>query len=487
MFSETIAKNLFTSLWMSFTGTTLKLKDCSELYRSVKNMNDEKHTIEGVVRLSIPKELVDVLRIVANHNKWRRIECINLIASENVMSPLAEAVYLTDMMHRYAEGKPRKRYYQGTRFIDDIELLVMELMGRLLNAKYVEPRPISGTIANAVVFRVLAQPGDKALIAPVQAGAHVSHTKYGTLGALNIEHIELPYDAENFNIDVDKAVKMIEDIKPKFVVLGGSVYLFPHPVKELANAAHSVNARLVYDAAHVLGLIIGRKWRNPLEHGADVVTSSTHKTFPGPQGGMIFTNDEALYKEISKTVFPKFVSNHHLHRLPATAVTAIEMMYFGEAYADQIVRNAKRLAESLHAYGFNVLAEHLGFTQSHQVLVDVRNLGGGAKCAALLEEANIIVNKNLLPYDKPEDVKNPSGLRIGVQEMTRYGMRESDMEVIAEFMKQVLIDKRDPREVRLKVIEFRKEFQSVKYTFDVDIESLVSKYIKIPFILDLRL
>lgn len=437
--------------------------------------------------MAVPKELIDVLRVVANHNKWRRYECINLIASENAMSPLAEAAYLTDMMHRYAEGKPRKRYYQGTRYVDDAELLAMQLMSELTGAKYVDLRPISGTIANAVVFRVLGEPGDKALIPPVQAGAHVSHTKYGTLGALGIEQIEMPFNLEEFNIDVDKAIKLIEETKPKFIVLGASLYLFPHPIKELAEAAHSVGAKVVYDAAHVLGLIVGKRWRNPFEHGADVVTSSTHKTFPGPQGGVILTNDEQLYKQISKTVFPRFVSNHHLHRLPATAVTALEMKYFGEAYADQVVRNAKKLAEELHKRGFKVLCEDKGFTQSHQVVVDVRDLGGGAKAAELLEQANIILNKNLLPYDPPDAIKNPSGLRIGVQEMTRFGMKESEMEVIAEFFERVLIKREDPAKVRKDVIEFRSHFTEVKYTFDINIEDIAVPGFKIPFIIDLRL
>lgn len=434
--------------------------------------------------MELPQELLQVLKYVADHNRWRKLECINLIASENAMSPLAEAAYLTDMMHRYAEGKPRKRYYQGTKYVDEIEILVSKLMGELIGAKYIEPRPISGTIANAATFRVLAAPGDKAVIAPVQAGAHVSHTKFGTLGALGIEHIELPYDSENMNVDVDKAVKVIEEVKPKFVVLGGSVYLFPHPVKEIANAAHAVGAVVVYDAAHVLGLIIGKRWRNPFDHGADVLTSSTHKTFPGPQGGLIATNREDLYKKISKTIFPWFVSNHHLHRLPATAVTAIEMKYFGEEYADQIVRNAKRLAESLHSHGFKVLGEHLGFTRSHQVVVDVRQFGGGAKVARLLEEANIIVNKNLLPYDPPEAVKDPSGIRIGVQEMTRYGMREGEMEEIARFFKEVLIDRKDPAEVRKRVVEFRKQYIEVKYTFPVNLDAFAA-LMRIPMILNL--
>ncbi len=418
-----------------------------------------------------PREVREVLEAVRAHNRWRR-ETINLIASENVMSPLAEAAYLNDMMHRYAEGKPRKRYYQGLKYVDVVEELVMKYMGELLNAPFIEPRPVSGTIANATVFRALAEcpsggTKPKALTAPVQAGAHVSHTKFGTLGALCIEHQELPYDPENLNIDVDKAVKMIEEVKPAFVVLGGSLYLFPHPVREIADAAHRVGAKVVYDGAHVLGLIVGKRWHNPLDEGADVLTASTHKTFPGPQGGVIATRDEQLYKRVSRIVFPYFVSNHHLHRLPALAITALEMKYFGEAYADQVVRNAKALAEALAAEGFRVLGEHLGYTRSHQVAVDVREYGGGAKAAQLLEEANIIVNKNLLPYDPPDAIKNPSGLRLGVQEMTRWGMKEDDMREIARFIRRVVIDGEDPRKVREEVREFRKQYQKVHYTFDV--------------------
>ncbi len=420
----------------------------------------------------LPEPLALALTYTFMHNRWRRYECINLIASENAMSPLAEAAYMSDMMHRYAEGKPRKRYYQGTKYVDEVELLVMDLMGKLFNVEYVEPRPISGTIANATVFRALGGPGDKAVIAPVQAGAHVSHTKFGTLGALGIEHVEMPYDPEEMNVDVDKAVRLIEDVKPRFVVLGGSVYLFPHPVREIADAAHSVGAAVVYDAAHVLGLIAGRRWRHPIEHGADVITASTHKTFPGPQGGVILTRSRDLYKAFSRTVFPRFVSNHHLHRLPALAVTASEMMEYGEAYADQVVRNARRLAESLASEGFKVLGEHLGYTRSHQVVLDVRSLGGGAKIAKLWEEANIITNKNLLPYDPPDAIKDPSGIRLGVQEMTRYGMREEEMDEIARLMRLVAIDHRDPADIRRKVVGLRSKFLEVKYTFPVKPENM---------------
>ncbi|ADX82898.1 serine hydroxymethyltransferase [Saccharolobus islandicus] len=431
--------------------------------------------------MSFPKELEKVLEITKAQNVWRRTQTLNLIASENVMSPLAESVYMSDFMSRYAEGKPYKRYYQGTKYTDEIETLAMDLMNEITNSKDCDLRPTSGTIANAAVFRVLAEPGDKALIAPVQAGAHVSHTKFGTLGALGIQHIEMPFDEENINVDVDKAIKMIEEVKPKFVVLGGSLYLFPHPTKELAPHVHAVGAKLVYDAAHVYGLIEGKVWSSPLKEGADIMTVSTHKTFPGPQGGAIFSNGSEVFKQVSRTIFPWFVSNHHLHRLPATAVTAIEMKYFGESYANQITRNSKALAEALAERGFKVIGENLGYTKSHQVAVDVRQFGGGNKIAKLLEDANIIVNKNLLPYDKPENVSDPSGLRIGVQEMTRYGMKESEMEEIAELFKKVIIDKKDVNEVKKEVIDMRKNFLEVKYTFDdmKDLEKYSSKSLKL--------
>ncbi len=416
------------------------------------------------------KEYIDkILEFTNLQNIWRVKETINLIASENIMSPLALTVYVSDFMNRYAEGKPFKRYYQGTKYSDELEVMANELMGKLLHTDMVDIRPISGTIANASVFRILAEPGEQAVIAPVQAGAHVSHTKFGTLGALGIKQIELPYDEERMNVDIDKAVKVIDQVKPKFAVLGGSVYLFPHPVKEISNAIHSVNGKLVYDAAHVLGLIVGNAWRNPLDYGADVMTSSTHKTFPGPQGGIIAFKDKDLYKEVGKTIFPWFLSNHHLHRLPATAVTALEMIEFGEAYAKQITKNAKKLAESLAERGFKVIGEHLGYTMSHQVLVDVSPQGGGAKIAKMLEDGNIILNKNLLPHDPPEAVQNPSGLRIGVQEMTRFGMKEDEMDQIAEFMERIAIKKEDISKVRDDVKEFRKKYQKVQYGYGLDL------------------
>ncbi len=408
----------------------------------------------------------EILNIVSLHNKWRRLETINLIASENVMSPLAEYVYLNDMMGRYAEGPTGSKYYQGTRYMDSLERICEELLSKLFNSKYVDVRPVSGTVANIAALYAVTNAGDLVASLPISAGAHISHRKVGAVGVLRLKTVDLPWDPETLNIDVDNAIKIIEQYRPRVVILGASVYLFPHPVKEISETAHTVGSIVIHDSAHVLGLIAGRAFPNPLERGCDIMTASTHKTFPGPQGGVIFTNSEELYRKIDGAVFPGVTSNYHQHRYPSLAITTIEMMIYGEQYAKQIVKNAKKLAEALYEKGLKVLGETRGFTESHQVLINVKDCGGGAKCAKLLEEANIIVNKNMLPGDKAPD--NPSGIRIGVQEMTRFGMKEEEMETIADFIAKILVEGRDPTEIRRKVIEFRKEYTKIHYGFTLE-------------------
>ncbi len=425
--------------------------------------------------MRVNSDLEEILNLIKRHNTWRGRECLNLIASENMTSPLVNAAYLSDAMHRYAEGLPFKRFYQGTRYIDEIEDKVSKILAGLFEAEYADIRPISGTIANATVFTAIEAGGGEAAVVPLPGGGHVSHSEYGILGRLGIRPIQMPVIPDEVNVDPDEAASLIRRTAPKMVVLGASVIIFPHPVREVAEAAKEVGARVVFDAAHVLGLIAGKVYPNPLKEGADVVSTSTHKTFPGPQGGAILTSDEMLYKRVSKIVFPVFVSNHHLHRLAALGVAALEMKKFGRDYAEQMVKNARRLAEALHSTGFKVLGENKGFTRTHQVLLDVRDQGGGDKCAKLLEEANIIVNKNILPWDDPRNIRNPSGLRIGVQEVTRLGMKGGEMEVIAEFIYKVIKLGKDPKAVQREVVEFRKEFTKIHYTFDFDSTAVIKE------------
>jgi glycine hydroxymethyltransferase len=241
---------------------------------------------------------------------------------------------------------------------------------------------------------------------------------------------------------------------------------------------HSAGAIVGYDAAHVAGLIAGKQFQDPLKEGADVVTLSTHKTFFGPQHGGILSWDKHADK-IKKATFPGMVSNHHLHNVAGLAIACAEMLEFGKEYASQIVKNAKALGQALHQRGLNVLAEHKGFTQSHVILIDITKQGDGGMIEETLEKANIIINRNLLPWDIKEGrhFMHPGGIRMGVSEVTRLGMKEPEMTDIAEFVKRVVIDKEPVESVRTDVAEFRSNYQQVHYCFENATEAY--KYIKI--------
>ncbi len=417
-----------------------------------------------------------IIGILKEHHAWLD-ESLPMIASENVTSLLVREALISDFGHRYAEGKPFKRFYQGCRFIDELESFAIELAKKLFNAPHVDLRPVSGTVANLAAYYALAKHGDRMVALSVAHGGHISHAELSAAGVMGLRTYSFPFDEKKMNINVDEGIKLVKEIKPKLILFGASLFLFPHPVKEFREVADEVNAYIIYDAAHVLGLIAGKQFQDPLREGADVVTASHHKTFFGPQGGLIISKSEELGKKIEKAVFPGLVSNHHLHHLAGLAITLAEFLEFGEEYAKQTIANAKALAQALYDRGFNVLCPDLGFTESHQIAVDVRDLGGGAEVAETLERNNIIINKNLLPWDDIKNAKNPSGIRIGVQEITRLGMRESEMDYIAELFKKAVVDKKD---VKDEVRELRKEFRKIKYTF---VESDAYKYISLSEVL----
>jgi len=437
-----------------------------------------------------PLELAKKVRELAiEHTNWFK-NSLPMIASENIMSPLAMEMLLTDFGHRYAEGHPGKRYYQGCKIFDEVEIIAIEAMKKLFDVNYVDVRPVSGTAANIAAIKALVKPGMKVASAEVPAGAHISHQEFGAVGVRGAEVIHYPFDNEELIPEVDGTIKLIEKEKPALLIFGYSLFLFPVPLKEIVPEAEAHGTRILYDAAHVLGLIAGKKFQDPIKEGATVMTGSTHKTFPGPQKGVVignFNDEDEVQKKIKRkldsAVFPGVTSNHHLHHVAALAITALEMLEFGQDYAAQIVKNAKALGQYLTEKGFKVLGEHKGFTESHQLAVNVSELGGGAKAAQLLEEANIIVNANLLPGDPLEKAMNPSGIRIGVQELTRIGMKEKDMETVAEFFKRVLIDKEDPKKVAEDVREFKAQFNEVQYCFKVK-EFKPYEYIKLVELID---
>jgi len=428
-----------------------------------------------VQTLSARRYYDQTFRLLHEHHKWFQ-ESIPLIASENVSSPAVREALASDFGHRYAEGWPGERVYAGCSYIDKVELLCIDLMKELFDAEFVDVRPISGVVANLVVYTAFTEPGDVMMALSIPCGGHITTGKKelgGTAGAvrgLDVQYLALDY--EELNIDVDKTQARVRKLAaagnpPKLVMFGASVFPFPHPVEELAETFHDVGATIGYDAAHVAGLLAGGIFQDPLREGADVVSLSTHKTLFGPQhGGILSWNRHA--EAVKRATFPGMVSNHHLHALAGVTIACAEMQMFGREYTRQIVRNAKALAQGLYERGFKALAERKGFTESHVILIDITEQGDGGTLEETLEKANVIINRNLLPWDIKEGrhFMHPGGIRLGTSEVTRLGMKESEMIEIADFIKRIVIDKEDASHVKTDVTEFRKDYQKLHYCFE---------------------
>jgi glycine hydroxymethyltransferase len=409
------------------------------------------------------KEIAEIEHLIQKQNQWRDT-CINLIASENVMSQRARSQAGSDFAHRYAEGHPGERYYRGTSYIDEIENQLKNNLKLLFECDHCEVRPISGTNANEAVFSRFGRPGDVAMVNSTPGGGHISHHKEGSLGKFTQNIIDFPMAEDGYHIDVEKTIYLIEKVKPKILVMGKSLFLFPEPVRELSEVCQAHDVRIIYDGAHVLGLIAGKRFQNPLKEGAFLMTASTHKTFFGSQRGLILSNMEGEYwRKIDRGAFPGSSSNHHLDTLAQMAICTYEIMEYGEQYSEDTIKNAKAFASAMVRLGFDVQAKEFGYTESHQVAINVKAFGGGEKVSRTLEINDIILNMNMLPHEPLSAHDHPEGIRIGVQEMTRFGMGEEEMVRIAELIKECIIEKRSVKE---EVNRFRSEYQEVKYSFD---------------------
>jgi len=427
-----------------------------------------------------------VFSMLKDHHKWFE-DSIPLIASENIPSPAVREAIISDFGNRYAEGWPGERVYAGCIYIDEVEFECMKLAKKLFKAEFADVRPISGVVANLAIYSAFTNPGDVMIAPSIPAGGHISHGKKehsGTAGLVHGLEIEFyPFDAEEMTIDVDKTKQKVKDLKksgslPKMAMFGGSLFLFPHPVKELSEFLKGYGIHVNYDAAHVAGLIAGGLFQDPLREGADTMTMSTHKTLFGPQGGLVL-GSEKHGEAIKKATFPGVTSSHHIHHMAAKAVTFAEVLEFGKDYAKQVIKNAKDFAEALSDLGFKVLGEKRGFTMSHQIAVNVLDYSDGGKVEANLEKANIIVNRQLIPGDikAGRNYFHPGGIRLGVSEITRLGMKRSEMKEIASLIKQVVIDKKDPKKILPRIKSFRKDFQKVHYCFDAKLGAY--EYVKL--------
>jgi glycine hydroxymethyltransferase len=327
-------------------------------------------------------------------------------------------------------GYPGAKYQAGLEPIDIVEVTAAAAIARVMRARFAEVRPTSATLANLGVYTAFTQPGDTIAVLPDWAGGHLSHHEIGVPGIRGLRVAPLPYDAEVLDVDLDALDGFLAREQPKLVVVGASLMLFAHRLPAIAEIVHAHGLPLLYDASHVAGLVAERRFQDPLAEGADLMTFSTYKSFGGPAGGAIVTNDEAIAERVATAVYPSLVANYDASRLVPLAAAALERERSNGAYADQCIVNARRLAAELDAAGCTVLGAARGFTDSHHVALTV---GDGTAAALRLAESNILLSEIGVPIDPA------GGVRIGTQAITRQGFVEEDMPAIAAACAAVLL------------------------------------------------
>ncbi len=406
------------------------------------------------------KSLEDIDKKLSEHLNYRN-SCLNLIASENYASDKVRSYLSGDFSNRYgcyATLNPDDREYSGNKYINEFELETHDLVLSMFGGKYVDLRPISGHMAGMGVVLGILNPGDTVIEVALSDWGH------GLVGPMRlINHFEKTINVEympfkNAEVDLDGLIAQCRKVKPRMVIFGGSGTIFFEPIKEFRAIAEELGIIVVYDASHVTGLIAGKVMPNPIENGADIMFGSTHKSFPGPQGGFIVSNVEEYIEKIGNALSPSLITSHHLNRLPSLAASILELKKYGNDYATQVVKNSKALAKELNNLGFDVIGDKdKGFTQTHLLLVDIGKYNVEGAPGILLEKAFILCS---------DDFSGDSvQIRVGTPEITRRGAKEEDMIKIAQFFKDVIIDKKDLEKVSIEVQKFAVKFNNIEYCF----------------------
>ena len=391
--------------------------------------------------------------------EMRQQNNVELIASENYVSKEILELQGSVFTNKYAEGYPGKRYYGGCTNVDTIENLAIEYATKLFGAKYANVQPHSGSSANMAVYRSLIEPGDKVMGLNLSHGGHLTHGHAINFSGLDYEFVSYNLDLETEMLDYEEIRRIAREERPQMIVAGASAYSRKIDFKKFSEIAHEVGAYLFVDMAHIAGLVAAGLHENPVFY-ADVVTSTTHKTLRGPRGGLILTNNEEIIKKINKTIFPGIQGGPLMHVIAAKAQCFYEALQPEfKTYQEQVIKNAKVLADTLESEGFRVVS---GGTDNHLMLVDVKSSCGitGADAEDTLDQIHITVNKNTIPNESESPLKT-SGIRLGTPAMTTRGFREHEFVRIGHIITKALKNKDDKQvldELKQEVLDLTSQF-----------------------------
>lgn len=406
----------------------------------------------------------EVAKTLAAHERYTDHDCINLYAGTNFMNPRAARFQASSVGTRPSLGYPGDKYETGLGHAEKIEIMAAELIKRIFKCNYVEFRVGSGSLSNLYAYMACTKPGDTIMALPASAAGHVTHHAEGAAGLYGLEIHPIPFDGDRMEVDLAGLAREAHRLRPRLIILGASLALQPYPVREVRQLADEIGAYLMFDAAHLSGIIAGGEFQQPLAEGAHIMTCSTYKSFGGPAGGLVLTNESAIAERLDRIAYPGLTANFDLARTAALVVAASDILEFGPEYARACIANARALAAALVEQRLPVHGPAAkGYTLSHHVAVQATGYGGGTTASRRLEPANILTSGIGLPL--PELKNDFNGLRIGTQEITRWGMQPADMPAVAGLIGRILVQGESPETVRPDVIALRHRFQALHFVF----------------------
>lgn len=404
----------------------------------------------------------EVEHLLEQHEQFMDRECLSFYAGTNIMNPRAAKFLSAGVGSRPSLGYPGDKYETGLQYAEQLEIIVTELLKELFRCDYVEFRVGSGSLANLYTYMACTKPGDRIMAFSEAAAGHVTHHAAGAAGLYGLEIHEVPYNATQMTVNLEALARRAQELQPRLIIIAGSMCLFPYPVAAVREIADQVGAWLMYDAAHMSGLIAGGEFQQPLAEGAHVMTSSTYKSFGGPPSGMILTSSAELAERLDKIAYPGLTANFDLSKTAALIIAALDLRDFGREYARMCIANAQALAQALHERGCPVYGvAGKGFTASHHLAIPAAQFGGGTTASRHLEKANLLTSGIGLPL--PPVVGDYNAIRLGTQEITRWGLQPGDMPVVADFIARILVKEEPPERVKPEVSAFRQRFQTLHF------------------------